>query len=281
MGAEDMGKSALQSLTGGICKAIIEICDERKNAKDVTVSTVTAKKTGSLSTGVSAGAVNKAAQGAVGKSLQEGLKDLTSSLPQGKESKKRFEVQFNPSQVTFQGIGGLKVAKTNYANDGKVAIQYQNMNSHIQMNLQLLFEDYERTEAFMTEKFSDTTAMARTVVSGAVSDVTGKTHSVKPQVEGLIGALRNNYTRKIIFTWGKMQYTGNVTHVSAEYTMFSTDGNPIRAVVNLGIQCTEENMKDNNMGQWQKSYQEVFGKGDLTNLGSSTQNVGNLLNINL
>ena len=155
------------------------------------------------------------------------------------------------------------------------------MQPRIQMNLQLIFDDYERTQAFMSEKFTDASAAARTVVTGIANAVTGRTYSVRPQVEGFIGALINPFTRKISFYWGKMKYQGVLNSVNAEYTMFSTDGNPIRANVNIGILLVDETLDYQSMGPWQYSYLTVFGKDNQTELGSAVQNVGNLFNINL
>ena len=309
MAASNILKSAVSSLTGAIEKAIIETEDERNLTKAgaVEVSGVTARAAvpaglGGVSgkLGAAAAQAAKAAQtvsaaadiassvaGAVGVSgLTGALDSFKESLSMELPKKKRFEVKFNPSQITFQGAGGGKVAKTNYSAGGKVDMQYQEMAPRIQMNLQLVFDDYERTEAFMLEKFTDTTAIARTVVSSAASAVTGKKHSVQPQVEGFIGALRNDCTRKVTFYWGSMKYQGVLNHVGAEYTMFSTDGSPIRANVNIGILLTDDSITDDAttndyMGQWQNSYQQVFEKDGITKLGNAVQGVGNLLNINL
>ena len=155
------------------------------------------------------------------------------------------------------------------------------MQPRIQMNLQLVFDDYERTQAFMSEKFSDVSTATRTVVTGIADAVTKKTYSVRPQVEGFIGALINPFTRKISFYWGKMKYQGVLNSVNAEYTMFSTDGNPIRANVNIGILLVDETLNYQSMKLWQDSYQAVFGNDNQTDLGSKVQNVGNLFQINL
>jgi len=285
MSAMDILKEAGQSASGAISKAIIEISDERNVAQKIEVSASRARRKVKMDAGLSAEAIN-AAVAEINSSTKRRLQNLTKSSPSWLGDKKRFEVKFNPSQLSFQVYGGNKVykndlAKSNTNENGNVSITYQDMAPRIQMNLQLVFDDYERTQAFMTEKFSDTSAALRTVINGAVSAKTQKTYSVRPQVEGFIGALRNDYTRKITFYWGNMSYSGVLTSVSAEYTMFSTDGNPIRAHVNLGILCTDESISDNYMGQWQESFKKVFGNDDTTDLGSKLQNVGNLLNINV
>lgn len=290
MGIENIAKAAGQSLTGGIEKAIIEI--ERRIPADVNVTDVKAGK--SLTTNLSqisdkiSQQANKVAQNAASEKaiIEKWITATQESLAKGAPEKKRFTVKFNPSQITFQGVGGGKVEKRDYEVEHKdpgqkVDISYQEMQPRIQMNLQLIFDDYERTQAFMLEKFTDTSAAARTVATGITSAVKGRTYSVRPQVEGFIGALINPFTRKISFYWGKMKYQGVLNSVNAEYTMFSTDGNPIRANVNIGILLVDETLDYQSMGPWQYSYLTVFGKEDQTNLGSAAQNVGNLFNINL
>ena len=288
MAANNILNAAGASLTGNIEKAIIEILDERELGKAKKVQVTTPKPRTATSSGISSAAANvKGVADAISKG-DAGNMDAARQLLEKQRlttgklvKKKRFEVKFNPSHITFQGIGGGKINKINNAAGGEVDMKYQRMNPRIQMNVQLLFDDYERTEAFMLEKFSDTTAMVRTGVVGSASMITGRKKSVQTQVEGLIGAIRNDYTRKISFYWGMMKYQGIITNVSAEYTMFSTDGAPIRANVNLGILLVDDTITDNNMGQWRTSYQTVFGKDGITGAGSIMQNAGNLLNINL
>lgn len=291
MGIENIGKQALAGLTGGVEKAIIEIEDERFKLKEILKTEVEARKASS-ETGL--GRISNNLTEAANK-ITESTANVLDKMPFAKTinemqlnalpdalQKKRFKVKFNPSQVSFMGVGGGRVEKKNYTDsEGNVQIDYQEMKPRIQMNLQLVFDDYERTQAFMLEKFTDTTVAARTVIDGIVTAAKDKTYSVRPQVEGFMGALRNSYTRKVNFYWGNMKYSGEMTYIGAEYTMFSTDGNPIRANVNMGILLADETLSYHHMGQWQDSYKEVFGKGEMTNAGSSLQKVGNLLNINL
>ncbi len=282
MAGTDIFKSAGQSLTGAISKAIIEIEDERTSSKDVEVEDVKAR--GGISPldtggGKVADLAAKAAETA-GK-ITDAVENIAEQLPVAVSKKKRFEVKFNPSQITFSAVGGGKVSKTNFMAGGNVDLKYQEMKPRIQMNIQLIFDDYERTEAFMMEKFSDPTAMLRTSVGSIVSVAKNKTYGVRSQVEGFIGALRNDRTRKVTFYWGKLKYTGILIYVNAQYTMFSTDGSPIRAVVNISILNTDDSLGDAYMGQWQEGYDKAFGKSDVTNAGSVMQNVGNLLNIKL
>ena len=271
MAVGNIGNQALSSFTGGIEKAIIEIEDERFKLKEINV---TEAKPRQASSEFGIGNISNKLTDIVDKAtsstnsvpdklaLINGVEELQKSNSPASAKKKRFQVKFNPSQISFSGVGGGRVEKKNYKDsEGNVQIEYQEMKPRIQMNLSLVFDDYERTQAFMQEKFTDTTAAVRMGIDGIVTAATGKKYSVRPQVEGFMGALRNSYTRKVNFYWGTMKYSGEMTHVGAEYTMFSTDGNPIRANVNLGILLVDETLSYQNMGQWQSSYQKIWKKG--------------------
>lgn len=282
----NLGKEAGNSIIGENNKAIIEIEDERPAAgSSVNVTETAARNPGSPLGGIS-NTVSQAASQVASAAPSTSLSNLAQNVAAagGQPTKKRYQVKFNPGQLSFRAQGGMKVAKKNFSQTGEnqvVEIQYQDMHPRIEMNVQLIFDDCERTDAFGFEKFMDGMAFIRTAVSSGVKGVQGTVYSVKPQVEGFISAMRNAKTRKITFLWGGMGYTGVINSIDAEYTMFSMAGHPIRAVVNLGILCVDESLGDNNMGQWQASFQKAFGTGDGTNLESAMQNVGSLLNINL
>lgn len=279
---QQIGTQAGNSLIGRVTKAIIEIEDERATPAQVTVTEEPVRRAGGLLASASAldGLASQVTE-AVSSGTQA-VQQLTQTATQAAAlpQNKRFEVKFNPSEISFQAQGGTRVSKTNFLPGGRVDMQYVQMKPMVQIRVPLVFEDMERTETFMMEKLTDPTALVRTGVTAGIAAVTGKVHSVRPQVEGFVGALRNNRTRKVTFLWGNMAYKGVLNEVSAAYTMFSIDGHPVRATVNIGILCGDETERDGNMGQWQASYQRAFA-GNASKLESLTQNVGNLLNINL
>lgn len=272
---------ALRSLTGAVLKAYIKFEDERFESEEVRVGTVCKRAAGLPPNLPGAEQVLAAAEKAASSSLTNMLGGLMTGI--GKElfsSGHIYEVKFNPSEISFQANGGNRVQKMNFAAGQSVKIEFVEMQPRIMMTVPLIFDDYERTDAFMFEKFSDPTALARTAVTGVVNAVTGNTYSVRPQVEGFIAALRNETTRKVTFAWGDMSYKGMLEAVNAEYTMFNMEGNPIRARVNISILLVDESIEDNHMGYWEKSYEKAFDANSSV-LGSAVQNVGNLVNIKL
>lgn len=282
MAGLDILNNGLRSVTGGVTKAYIKFEDERPKSGGINVTDVKARGAASIP------------GGSIGKKLKEGAakaaKEMNSAANaigglmagQGRDlfsSGNVFEVKFNPSELSFQAYGGLKVEKRDSTGGKEGPLSFVPMESRIMMNVPLVFDDFERTDAFMMEKFSDPMAVARTIGTSVANTVTGNTYSVRPQVEGFIAALRNNRSRKMTFFWGTLRYRGVLETVSAEYTMFNMEGHPIRANVNLGLLLVDENVKDNNMGDWEESYKKLFDKS--SSLGAKMDNAGNLLNIKL
>ncbi|MDD7148914.1 MAG: hypothetical protein SOY45_00760 [Lachnospiraceae bacterium] len=271
------------TLTGNIEKAVIAIQDKRdvqpkekeaveagkQAANGITAATnslsklnkmIDLKKTGSLSTALTA------SNGLVAKSARI------------------FTVQFNPSELQFSGYGGGFVQKINFVNNKKADedVTFGNMQSRITMTVKLIFDQVDPQDAFMSDKFTMSyTSVTKGVVKGVKKLFGKKTNSVQTQVEGFIGALRNENTREITFAWGKMCYTGILNRISSQYTMFSVTGEPIRAVVTMTMVCADENIEGNTMGNWEDQYNKAFGGGESFSLVNSAQKVGNLFNFNL
>lgn len=288
MAGSDILSNAARSVTGAVTKAYIKFEDERVSVKDITVTEVKARAAASP-LGLSgiqnmSDLMQKAANSSnsmVSAVAKLGMSAAAKLLPQ----ENVYEVKFNPSEINFQAYGGMKVQKMNFAagdetEDNTVKIEFVEMKPRIMMQVPLIFDDCERTDAFMAEKFGDLTAAARTVAASTISMATGTTYSVRPQVEGFIAALRNEKTRKMTFFWGNLKYRGILESVQAEYTMFNMEGHPIRANVNLRMLLVDESVSDNNMGYWEESYRKAF-KEDGSSLGSAVQNLGNITNIKL
>ena len=271
------------TLTGNIEKAVIAIQDKRdvqpkekgaveagkQAANGIAAATnslselnkmIDLKKTGSLSTALTA------SNGLVAKSARI------------------FTVQFNPSELQFSGYGGGFAQKVNFVRD-KAAdedVTFGNMQSRITMTVKLIFDQVDPQDAFMSDKFTMSyTSVTKGAVKGVKKLLGKKTNSIQTQVEGFIGALRNENTREITFAWGKMCYTGILNRISSQYTMFSVTGEPIRAVVTMTMVCADENIEGNTMGNWDDQYKKAFGGGESFSLVNSAQKVGNLFNFNL
>lgn len=223
--------------------------------------------------GQAASAAASAANAATAAVLGGGASELP--VTQG-ATKKYFKVQFNPSELTLNGMLEREAKQDAQAgSSGKRTATDAVERPTITMDVQLYFDDMCQSDAFMGEKFSSGVSV-QTVVN-AVSMLSGKVYSVQPQVEALLAALRNNYTRTITFYWGKFSFSGQLSNVGAQYTMFSIAGRPIRAVVSLRIY---QELDPAKISSWYTDFTSTF-KGGGMSLTGAAQKVGNLFNMNL
>lgn len=208
--------------------------------------------------------------------------DNQSSLPSDVEgiTRKLFYVQFNPNELSLSGHGGGMTRKMDYSAEGST-ITFGKADVRITLNVKLIFDKVDPQDAFMGDKFNmSATSIATGTAKAALSATGKKDNSVQAEVEGFIAALRSRYTRRITFHWGTMTYTGILSRVSSQYTMFNVLGQPIRAYVNLSMVCADEDVSPNSMGVWERYYQQLFEAGDQSYV-KAAQKAGSLLNFNI
>ena len=191
---------------------------------------------------------------------------------------KILRVQFNPSQLSVYASAIPKQLKDTTSEASKSASAEDIRNLTLTVKLQ--FDDMDIYDAFMWEKF--TAGLTTTGITNAVKAVSTlkdkeKVHTVQWQVEALIAALRNPYTRTISFRWADFVFIGQLNAVQAQYTMFSPSGRPIRAEVLLRIR---HEMDPAMLRSWYKNFDEVFNK-PAANLVKPEQNYAALLNLSL
>lgn len=265
--AMGIGQQALASLTGNVETALLVIHDYRQKAAELSSGV-----TGGLSTAQTLSTLNQARIRATARALETG------SPPTYPGSNDRtLRVQFNPSELTLnasavpqsQQDGTTGRSRTMAVEDAKLAL-----------TVLLYFDDMQTYDAFMWDKFTaGLTAQGVANLAKMGMEAAGKlrTYSIQGQVEALVAALRNPYTRSISFRWADFTFIGQLNTVRANYTMFSTSGRPIRAQVLLRIQ---HEMDPQMLNGWYSSFEKAFG-GDTSNLVKTEQNMGSLLNLNL
>lgn len=296
-------KNGITQSLGNIEKAVIEIIDMR--GRQVTVDPPVPVSGGSSAGGLlgnlggsslptlsaadtfagAAGltdAVNDAAssiQGAV-RTLAGGAGGLLTSLEGA--TRKTFTVQFNPSDLTVSGYGGGMVAKTNYGDpENAGSVSFEPADVRISMNVRLIFDKVDPQDAFMADKINlAPTSLAVGAAKTGLAAAGKKDNSVQAEVEGFIAALRSPFTRRITFQWGKLSYSGTLTRVSAQYTMFNVSGQPVRAFVSLSLICADPKVAKNSMGVWRERYDAAFQSGSQSFV-TKAQKLGNLTNFNL
>jgi hypothetical protein len=256
-----IGQQLSASLTGNIETALLVIHDYRSIASELT--------SGGLSQTDALAALNKTVIADTRAALDTG------SAPTYTGSTERtLRVQFNPAELTLNASAIPKSQLDASKGDSKtMAVEDAKLN----LTVKLYFDDMDTYDAFMWDKF--TAGLSASGVSNIAKTVSGAsaTHSVQRQVEALVAALRNPFTRMISFRWADFSFIGQLNTVRANYTMFSTSGRPIRAQVTLRIQ---HEMDPTMLQGWYDSFDDAFD-GESSNLVTTEQNVSALLNLNL
>ncbi len=255
------------SLTGNIEQAYLVVSDYRQKCGG---------KPGGKDAGLKAMNFFRKKASVVKNASYPGLVNPSADSPEDFGSyNKTFKVPFNPSQLIINA-SNLPMKKTDAlgndpANDSVLKAQ-------LTMTVTLFFDEMNVYDSFMAEKFTGgITAQGAKNIATAVMPAKKKVWSVQDEVEGLVSALRNPFTRNISFRWADFVFTGQLCNISAQYTMFSTSGRPVRAKAVLRIQ---HEMDDLMLTSWYKDYETAFS-GAGNSLVGAAQKVGNLVNLSL
>lgn len=188
-----------------------------------------------------------------------------------------MEVKYNPSRIKIsshsenQMMPGPGGAGTNMQIQSPVPAMTI-------MQVELVFDDMSKQDAFMFEKFTDVSAGAIiSDVAGAAKNIFGDGYTVQREIEGIIGMITQSETRQVVFYWGDMAFAGEVISINAKYTMFNPIGHPVRGVVNLTIREGGPDNDASGDAYWSDAYREMLkGEGLFGKLAGAA---GNLLNL--
>lgn len=195
-----------------------------------------------------------------------------------------FPVQFNPAQiqlyVSCQSGSKSSAVKPNSSNSPKVVVDTPTYPS-VEMTVTLLFDAVFPADSFMWEKYSTglTSAVSAQNIKTIASAAQKKVYSVQPQIEALIAALRDPYTRIITFCWADFSFKGQVNQIMSKYTMFSVSGRPVRGEVTLRLRQSSDDIE--SIGKWSQAFEDAFG-GDSasSSLVRPGQKSSSLINFN-
>lgn len=276
--AMGIGAQALGSLTGNIEKAVLVIDDYRAFAAKVVQSTTPSAD--SLAAMGPAAALKAKAEAAkrLAKTMESAKKlnaGKATAAPTNQNKRKIYHVQFNPSSFSINASADVALASD--ATGGEPSQDAQE-NPEFTLDVVLLFNEVTIYDCFMAERFTGGLSVqgAKNVAAAIMKNAKGKVWSVQDEVEGLIAALRNPYTRNISFRWTDFCFTGELVSVWANYKMFSTEGRPVHAEVRLRI---HHSVQKKDLARWYAAYGRAFpgGAASATKVG---QKMGNLLNLN-
>lgn len=179
-----------------------------------------------------------------GKDLQDFFKDVTI---------KRYTVQFNPSSLSLHATAPGYTEKATYqGNQKSVSTPSQSVN--ITMSVKLTVDQVYNATSFIEDR---TNISPTQLTQNLIHMFKGNQPTVRETVEGFIAAIRGKSTRVIIFRWGEMEYSGTLNSVSAQYVMFDSYGDPVRAYIDLSLTCLHGD-DSNTLGYWEKAYKDAF-----------------------
>ena len=192
----------------------------------------------------------------------------------GSAKKYKFEVQFNPAEITISGYGGEKLPTQNFGSDvskdpkkdGEGGKKGENKpprpsssmaaaDTRITMSFKVCFDKVDPQDAFYADKFSLNATSIGVGAAKAVGKAMGKkSNSVRPEVEALHAIARNPKKKLAMFVWGNMKYDGVINGVDSEYVMFNVNGEPIRAYVTIRMVLFGKNDLGKNVETWKREY---------------------------
>lgn len=240
--AIDMGQSVKDlgnSLIGNTASAILKVYDYRS-----------AQPRGDNTQGLAAMAAALSSQ------VVEGVDGQ-------KAEEKIFHVQFNPSELSMFASAKREEAGSAEEEPGKPAMTYTEAieKPKVYLTVNLIFDHVVNQDAFASDRYLATPSGVAGSIMAADSLVKqsqgkkARVHSVQMEVEGMIAAIHNRFTRLISFQWGDFSFTGALEDVQAQYTMFSLSGRPIRAKVTLKLIQTDDSMRQDN---WRRDFNQAF-----------------------
>ncbi len=264
-GAGSIGDSALGSVLGNARKALI-ILFTGSTARKLKNSEIADIAAHSLSTSTESAV--KAAAYLMGKG-GPGLQNVNDTMH-------FLEVQYNPNTLVIQANSeGVPTLGLQQNLEPGIPNQLIRPPS-VTLNVELFFDAVNLADSFMWEKF--TLGLSGQTISNVATLAARKDHrvwSVQEQTNGLLGAIMSKNSRFMIFKWADMTFAGELTEASAQYTMFSTRGNPVRSRVTLRISQNVESQDD--IAYWNNALDKVIKNGSAAVKHTTLDDLQNLL----
>ncbi len=189
-------------------------------------------------------------------------------------------VQFNPSSIQINASSNLVDKSSMTAPEGQkkgdtATTAEQSGTPTVTMSVTLLFDQVTNANTFMADKI--TNGISVQSIKNLV-DMTKEIRTVRTEVEGLLGAIRNRNTRLVSFNWGEFTFDGKLSNIRAEYKTFTPEGVPVRAEVTLRLDLVQtKDVTD----KWVADYNKTFDPSPMNKVKKGIETVrsaGNILN---
>ncbi len=146
----------------------------------------------------------------------------------GKQSREGIPVMFNPESYTVSSSAVYSPATSPKIR--RETLQFSNVKSRT-LSLTLLFDAMNPPDKPMS--LSSAVASLKDIFRGGTKDVRNEVNELRSMIE--LTDSDEGPPPIVIFQWGGFSFRGVVYSFKEEYTMFHSDGRPIKANVSLSI----------------------------------------------
>lgn len=155
---------------------------------------------------------------------------------------RRYTVQFNPAELSFEAIPAEKEAAKTEHNE--------------KVNFQISEERVPEPILARKPAAMDITMSVNLILDQSLDSAA----SVQREAEGFVAAARKADLKEVVFQWDRLNFTGKLEQVSAEYTMFHESGAPARATVRM----TLRNQGSRELGPfYEEEYNKLLQRGHI------------------
>lgn len=167
-----------------------------------------------------------------------------------------MQVQYNPASITIDSAAG-SIPETNMGDAGTNDDTQIVNPPKTTMTVSLIFDAVNDKDAFQWEKYR---LSIGDLEAGVMAAVKNSSYRVDKQVNALLALTLHGAVRHVVFHWSNLSFAGELTGVTANYTMFNPAGRPVRADVQLTIK--ENDVGDCSTGEayWDDAFNRLFPK---------------------
>lgn len=195
--------------------------------------------------------------------LQNDMRSKTSSTDSYQRLKQlvgkaycTMQVQYNPASITINSTAG-SIPETNMGDAGTNDDTQIIKPPKTTMEVSLIFDAVNDKDAFQWEKYR---LSVGDLAAGVTALAKRSSYRVDKQVNALLALTVHGAVRHVVFHWSNFTFAGELTGVTANYTMFNPDGRPVRAKVDLTIVENDEGCTAAGEAYWDDAFNRLFSK---------------------
>lgn len=211
--------------------------------------------------------VNRGKRGDSSSSNSLSLKELSAAME--KNNFIAIEVQYNPNSIKMRSDPGgrRRITAIDGVGSAGEGQSIKKLPKSTELSCTLIFERINVNDAFIqaSEGWNASTGNLLSTGGSMAKKFKAKgdeeVYSVRKEVEGFLGMLCSDYTRDVIFYYGKMVFHGELVNAAATYKMFNKNGDPIYAEVTIRIRQSDE-ITEYEKKRWRYAYDALFKDSD-------------------